>query len=63
MGANPQRWSPILIFTGAAMLTQEQAQRLAHEWIEASNSHDLDKILAHYDEDVVLVSPDLWFEC
>jgi ketosteroid isomerase-like protein len=39
------------------MLTEEQARRLAHEWIEAWNSHDLDEILAHYDEDVVLVSP------
>jgi ketosteroid isomerase-like protein len=39
------------------MLTQEQAQQLAHQWIEAWNSHDLDEILSHYAEDVVLVSP------
>ncbi|NWF62381.1 MAG: nuclear transport factor 2 family protein [Fischerella sp.] len=39
------------------MLTQEQAQQLAYQWVEAWNSHDLDEILAHYTEDVVLVSP------
>jgi ketosteroid isomerase-like protein len=39
------------------MITQEQAQQLAYRWIEAWNSHDLDEILAHYAEDVVLVSP------
>jgi hypothetical protein len=39
------------------MLTQEQAQKFAHQWIEAWNSHDLDEILSHYAEDVVLVSP------
>lgn len=39
------------------MLTKEQAQQLAYHWIEAWNSHDLDEILAHYAEEVVLVSP------
>ena len=39
------------------MLTKEQAQQLANHWVEAWNSHDLDEILAHYAEDVVLVSP------
>jgi ketosteroid isomerase-like protein len=39
------------------MLTQEQAHQLAAAWIQAWNSHDLDEILAHYTEDVVLVSP------
>ena len=39
------------------MLTKEQAQQLANHWVEAWSSHDLDEILAHYAEDVVLVSP------
>ena len=39
------------------MLTQQQAQDFAKDWIEAWNSHDLDRILAHYDENIVLVSP------
>jgi hypothetical protein len=28
------------------MLTQQQAQDFAQDWIEAWNSHDLDRILA-----------------
>jgi ketosteroid isomerase-like protein len=39
------------------MLTEERARELADNWIEAWNSHNLDKILSHYAEDVVLVSP------
>jgi ketosteroid isomerase-like protein len=39
------------------MLTKEQVQILAAEWIAAWNSHDLDRILSHYQEDVVLISP------
>ncbi|WP_088889093.1 nuclear transport factor 2 family protein [Leptolyngbya ohadii] len=39
------------------MLTKEQAQQLADHWINAWNSHDLDAILDHYAEDVILVSP------
>lgn len=33
------------------------AREFAQEWIEAWNSHDLERILAHYDDDVRLVSP------
>ena len=29
----------------------------AREWVEAWNAHDLERILSHYSEDVVLVSP------
>jgi ketosteroid isomerase-like protein len=39
------------------MLTKNQAQTFAEEWVQAFNSHDLDQILSHYQEDVVLVSP------
>lgn len=39
------------------MLTQSQAQEFAQEWVAAWNSHDLDRILSHYEEDVVLISP------
>ncbi len=39
------------------MLTKNQAQTFAEEWVQAFNSHDLDRILSHYHEDVVLVSP------
>ena len=30
---------------------------LARDWVEAWNAHDLDRILSHYVEDVVLISP------
>jgi ketosteroid isomerase-like protein len=39
------------------MLTREFAERFAHEWIEAWNSHDLERILSHYHDDFVMASP------
>ncbi len=39
------------------MLTEAEAKRIATENIAAWNSHDLERILAHYAEDVVLISP------
>jgi ketosteroid isomerase-like protein len=39
------------------MLTKEQAHKLAEHWVQAWNSHDLDEIMSHYEEDVLLVSP------
>lgn len=36
------------------MLTKEQAHRLAQEWIATRNSHDLDQIMAHYEQEVEL---------
>jgi hypothetical protein len=33
------------------------ARQFAQEWIEAWNSHDLEQILAHYDDEVRLISP------
>ena len=42
---------------GTEMLTEDKARNLAAHWIQAWNSHDLDKIMSHYGEDVVLVSP------
>jgi len=33
------------------------ARAFVQEWIESWNSRDLDRILAHYDEDVILLSP------
>jgi ketosteroid isomerase-like protein len=39
------------------MLTESQVHTLALHWVEAWNSHDLDKIMSHYVEDIVLVSP------
>jgi predicted ester cyclase len=39
------------------MLTKEQAYQFAQEWVTAWNTHDLDQIMSHYDEEVELISP------
>lgn len=39
------------------MVTEEQAQELAEHWVQAWNAHNLEEIISHYEEDVVLVSP------
>jgi hypothetical protein len=33
------------------------ARAFAEDWVEAWNSHDLERILSHYDDEVRLVSP------
>ena len=38
-------------------MTNDFAKRFAAEWIEAWNSHDLDKILSHYANDFEMSSP------
>jgi ketosteroid isomerase-like protein len=39
------------------MLSEHSARELAKHWIAAWNAHDLDAIMSHYADDVVLVSP------
>ena len=39
------------------MLSEALARKLSEHWVQAWNSHDLDEIMSHYDEDIVLVSP------
>lgn len=39
------------------MPIESEATNFAREWVAAWNSHDLDAILSHYDENVVLTSP------
>lgn len=39
------------------MLTIADAELFAHEWVDAWNSHDLEAIMAHYDESVESISP------
>ena len=38
-------------------MTEAEAQEYAMEWIASWNSHDLDRILNHYADDVEVVSP------
>jgi ketosteroid isomerase-like protein len=39
------------------MLSREKAERLAKHWIESWNAHDIEAIMAHYADDVELISP------
>jgi hypothetical protein len=39
------------------MIGREFAERFAEEWIAAWNSHDLARILSHYDDDFEMASP------
>ena len=39
------------------MMEQHQAQAFTEQWINAWNSHDLDKILSHYTDDFIMESP------
>lgn len=39
------------------MISKERAQELAQDWIDAWNSHDINRILSHYSDEVVFTSP------
>lgn len=39
------------------MISTEHAQAFAREWVDAWNSHDLDRIMSHYAEDFQMTSP------
>jgi ketosteroid isomerase-like protein len=39
------------------MLTGEWARQFAKDWVNAWNAHDLDAILSHYADSVMLTSP------
>ena len=39
------------------MVTKEEAWKRAEEWVAAWNAHDLELIMAHYEDGVELTSP------
>lgn len=39
------------------MIEKERANEFASEWVEAWNSHDLERILSHYTDDFEMTSP------
>jgi hypothetical protein len=41
----------------SVMIDEAHARKFADEWVRAWNAHDLDQIMSHYDDEVVLVSP------
>jgi hypothetical protein len=38
-------------------VTKDEAWKLANQWVVAWNAHDLDLIMAHYEDEVELTSP------
>lgn len=38
-------------------MTRDEAWTLANHWVAAWNAHDLDQIMNHYENEVVLTSP------
>jgi ketosteroid isomerase-like protein len=38
-------------------MTPQDARAFADEWVEAWNSHDLERILGHFTEDIIFTSP------
>lgn len=38
-------------------MTRDEAWNLANHWVAAWNAHDLDLIMAHYDDAIELISP------
>ncbi len=39
------------------MITEQQAQAFAKDWVESWNTHDLDRILSHYSDDFEITTP------
>ena len=39
------------------MMTQASARKFSEEWQQSWNDHDIDSIMSHYAEGIVLVSP------
>jgi len=39
------------------MIDRDFAQRFASEWVDSWNSHDLDRVLAHYTDEFEMSSP------
>ena len=39
------------------MLTKERADAFAHEWVDAWNARDLERVLSHWADDCVFTSP------
>lgn len=39
------------------MIDKKFAEHFAREWIDAWNSHDLDRVLSHYDDQFEMTSP------
>jgi hypothetical protein len=45
------------VLNNEALISDAEARQFANHWIEAWNSHDVDRIMAHYADDVLYQSP------
>ena len=45
------------MMTYTKLITKETATQFAQEWEASWNSHDIGRIISHYAEDIVLISP------
>ena len=39
------------------MIDPNRASEIAHEWLDAWNAHDPERVVAHFAKDVIVVSP------
>ena len=39
------------------MIDHDRASAIAHEWLDAWNAHDPERVVAHFAKDVIVVSP------
>src|SRR5947209_5449033 len=52
--------NPVIAYSmenAVSPLQESFARQFGQDWVNAWNSHDLERILAHYDDDVELISP------
>jgi len=47
----------VLLIMGLSMIARDWAEAFAREWVDAWNSHDLERILSHYADDFEMTSP------
>ena len=40
-----------------SMIDRDRALAVAHEWLDAWNAHDPERVIAHFAKDVIVVSP------
>src|SRR4030095_15481622 len=49
--------TPLGVLIRRKMLTKTEVTEFAEHWVTAWNSHDLERIMSHYEEEVELTSP------
>jgi hypothetical protein len=56
-GYGQQLTAAVLAPWEEALVTKDEAWKLANHWVAAWNAHDLDSIISHYDDEIELTSP------